>query len=132
MNRVRVCVGVGEPVVGAVSPAPEADRALEGAGATEAEEDLEGQCCRVGAVRPEAVISCGDANAGPEVQENGQDQGWSRQWRVVCIVDGDDRDEDEEGRLEPVDMEVPVGERPGLVRDVWSTARQVTGLLARL
>lgn len=67
MNRVRVCVGVGEPVVGAVAPTPEADRALEGAGATKAEEDLERQRCRVGAVRPEAVIPCSDAYTGPEV-----------------------------------------------------------------
>lgn len=104
MNRVRVRVGVGEPVVGAVAPTPEANRALEGTGATKAEEDLQRECCRVGAVRPESVIPCCDTYPGPEVQQHGQDQGWSRQWRVVCIVNGDDRDEDEECRLEPVDV----------------------------
>lgn len=132
MNRVRVRIGVSEPVVGAMTPAPEANRALEGAGATKAEEDLERQGCRVGAVRPEAVVSCSDSYAGPEVQQDGKDQGWSRQRRVVCIVGGDDRNEDEEGRLEPVNMKIPVGERPWQVRDVWSATRQVARLLPRL
>lgn len=104
MNRVRVCVGVGEPVVSAVAPTPEANRALEGTGATEAEEDLQRQGGRVGAVRPEAVVPCSDAYPGPEVQKDGKDQGWSGQRRVVCIVNGDDRDEDEEARLEPVNV----------------------------
>lgn len=131
MNRVRVRVGVSEPVVGSMTPTPEANRALEGAGAPKPEEDLEGQGCRVGAVRPEAVVPCCDTNAGPEVQQDRQDQRWSCQWRVECVVYGDEGDEDKQGRLKPVNMLVPVGERPWLIRDVWSAPGHVTGLLAR-
>lgn len=115
MNRVRVRIGVGEPVMGAVSPAPEANRALKGAGATKPEEQLQRKGGGIGAVRPEAVIPCRDAYAGPEVQQDGQDQCGACQGRVVCIVGGDDRDKDQQGRLEPVNMQVPVGEGPWLV-----------------
>lgn len=49
----------------AVAPAPEANRAFEGAGTAEAEEDLEGERCGESAMRPEPVVAGGDAYAGP-------------------------------------------------------------------
>lgn len=131
-NIVGIRGGVGEPVVCAVAPAPKANRTFKGAGAAETKKELKRQGRGKGAMRPESVVPCGDTNAGPKMQEDGKDQGGSGQGRVVCKVDGDQRDEDQEGGFEPINMQIPVGERPWLFRDVWTQARHVTGLVAGL
>lgn len=61
---------------------------------------------------PEPVVACGDTNAGPEVQQDGEDQGGALQWCVVREVAGYQRDEDKQGGLEPINVQVPVGQRP--------------------
>lgn len=112
MNRIWIGIGVGEPVVCAVTPAPETNGALEGAGAAKAEKDLEGQGGRICAMGPEPVVPCGDTNAGPEMQQDGEDQGGALQRRVVREVGGYYRDEDEQGGLEPINVQIPIGQRP--------------------
>lgn len=95
VNRVRIGIGIREPVVCAVTPAPETDRALESAGTTKAQEDLEGQSRGISTMGPKPMVSCGDTNAGPEVQQDGEDQCGALQWRVVRVVAGYYGDEDE-------------------------------------
>lgn len=131
-NIVGIRGGVSEPVVCAVAPAPKANRTFQGAGTAETKEELKGQGRGIGAVRPKSVIPCGDTNAGPKMQEDGKDQGGSGQGRVVCKVNGNQRNEDQEGSFEPINMQIPVGERPWLFRDVRTLARHVTGLAAGL
>lgn len=88
MNRVWIGIRVGKPVVGTVTPAPETNRTLKGTGTTKTEEDLERKSCGIGAMRPEPVISCGDTDARPEMQQDGEDQCGALKWRVVRVVAG--------------------------------------------
>lgn len=88
MDRVWIGICVGEPVVGAVTPAPEPNRALESTGTTKTEEDLERKSRGICAMRPESVIPCCDTYAGPEMQQNGEDECGALKWRVVRVVAG--------------------------------------------
>lgn len=49
------------------------------------------------------------------MQEDGKDESGPLQWRVVSPVQGYEWDEDKKNGLEPIDMEIPVGQRPRLV-----------------
>lgn len=113
-----------------MAPTPKADRALQSAGATESQEQLERQRRGVSAMRPQSVVPCSDTNASPEMQQNGEDQGRARQGRPVCIVDGHKRDEDQKTCLEPINVQIPIGQCPWLFGDVWSPAGHVLWLLA--
>lgn len=88
MNRVWIGICVRKPVVGAVTPAPETNRTLESTGTAKTEEDLERKCRGICAMRPESVISCCDTNAGPEMQQDGEDECGALKWRVVRVVAG--------------------------------------------
>lgn len=64
------------------------------------------------------MVSCGDANTGPEVQGDGKDEGRTLQWCIVGPVASHQRNDDKKRGLEPIDMLVPIGERHRLLGDV--------------
>jgi hypothetical protein len=56
-DRVRVLLGIGVAVVGAVEAGPPPGAALDGGGATGGEEDLEGERCLVARVSPQTMVA---------------------------------------------------------------------------
>jgi hypothetical protein len=70
VGRVRVELGVGVAVVSAVAARPPLDRALDGARAGERETKLKRNRGVVRSVRPESVVTRGDAKTGDVVVDD--------------------------------------------------------------
>lgn len=123
-DAVRVPVGVGVSVVAAVAAAPPADGALGGATADSGEEEPQRQCSGVGAVGPEAVVSGGDAEAGPEVVDEGPEDGLAPQGCVERRDHAGKGQADDEDGIDPVDVPVPICEGHRLLADVRHLGRR--------
>lgn len=65
VGRVRVEVGVGVSVMGAMSASPPADGTFDGTGSAQCEEILERLGRVVGTMRPKSVVSCGQTSSEP-------------------------------------------------------------------
>lgn len=110
---VRVELGVGVAVVGTVAAGPPLDGALARAGSCEGEGVLEGDGGVVGAVSPEAVVACGDAEAGDVVVEDGEEEGLALEGRVVGADEADEGGEGEEEEGDPGYFRAPVAPLEG-------------------
>lgn len=70
VSRVRVELGVGITVMGAVTSGPPFDRALNGTGTSEGQGVLQGDGSVVGSVSPETVVTGGDTKTSNEVVDD--------------------------------------------------------------
>eukprot|EP00187_Rhodella_violacea_P018474 CAMPEP_0184734054 /NCGR_PEP_ID=MMETSP0314-20130426/59356_1 /TAXON_ID=38298 /ORGANISM="Rhodella maculata, Strain CCMP 736" /LENGTH=444 /DNA_ID=CAMNT_0027200953 /DNA_START=196 /DNA_END=1528 /DNA_ORIENTATION=- len=103
VDGVRVLLGVDIAVVRAVVAGPPTGGALERGGAPRGEDELDGERRVKGAVGPEAVVSSGDAEAGEEVLDSGEDEGGGGEGNEEgAEEEAEERGEDDGGR-EPVD-----------------------------
>jgi len=107
-DRVRVLLGVGVSVVGAVVPGPPADGALDGTPSDGGQVDLEGERSRVRRVGPETMVARRDAETGVVVVDDRPDQGGPGQWGVVGTPEAEHRDDDDQVAVEKVEVLPPV------------------------
>lgn len=136
-NGVWVLVGIGVSVMSTVVPRPPSDGALYGTATHGSEEDLEGSCCRVRAMSPEAMVTyimlvgcstrtnfnanqltSGNSETRHEVVGKGPESRLPLQRSPVCQDHAVQRDANDHDNIEPVDVLVPIGSGHGLLGDV--------------
>ena len=78
-------------------------------------------------MRPEAVVSAGDAEPGEEVVNDRPDEGWSIQRSVWDGEEAVRRDNYDHRGVEPVDMLIPISDCDGLGADVLFRCRSRLG-----
>jgi len=133
---VRIEVGVGIPMVGAMSARPPPDRALNGTRTKNGKEILQRLRCVIGTMSPESVVSCGNANCGHEVVDGGPDRRLPAQADCERANDAQEWGEPENSKVEQVKFLVPVAPSDGregclaaeLVRDIVVRKAGVCGL----
>ena len=136
-DGVGVLLGVGVSVVSTVAVGPPADRALNSTSTDGSQVDLEGSSGLVGSVSPKTMVTyknggkvsinnqrkgstfdwstfqqgltSSDSKAGVEVEDDGPDGGIGAERDPVGGDTADDRNNDNESGVEPVNVEVDVG-----------------------
>lgn len=118
LSIVGVLVGVDKSVVGSVAVGPPLDGTLTGTATDTGQNDSEGESTSVGSVSPHAVVPGGDTETREVVVGKRPNGG-------LCVKRSKGREENanegnnnDNGRVDPVNVIVPVGERERLVRDV--------------
>ena len=117
-DGVGILLGVGVAMVRTMETRPPASAALDSSGATGGKEDPERQGGLVAGVSPEAMVTSSDAETSEEVVENSEDGGLGVERNPVRRNQTREGNEDDEGRIEPVHVLVPVLGRDGLVGDI--------------
>lgn len=128
-NRASQREGVGEKmcgishllgvsVMGSVISAPPSGRAFHARGTHGSQVDLQSRTCFIRRVRPQAVVSGGDAEPGVEVEENSEHGRLQIQGGEVGADAAHERDEDDEVGAQPIDVLVPVAPCYGIFGDV--------------
>ena len=117
-HRVGILVGIGVAMVRTVQAGPPASAALNSSRATSSQEDLERETGLVAGVGPETVVACSDAEASEEVVGDGEVQSLHLERDPVGGNTAGQGDEDDESGVQPVDVLIPVGPCPRLLRDV--------------
>lgn len=115
-NRVGVLLSVGVPVVGTVAARPPPNRTLDSSGTSGSEEDLERSARRVRAVGPETMVSGSDSETTVEVVGEGPDDRLELERSREGVDEAHQRNEEDEGDVEPVNVLVPVAQRHFLRR----------------
>lgn len=113
---VSVCVGVS--VVNSVRVAPPLDGTLNGTGTKEGKESSRSPVGVVGLVRVQTMVTGGDRNTGKAVQDKGKSHGLQLGRSGVGGPHAKGWDGHHQGKVQPVDVLVPVGQSPWLVRDM--------------
>lgn len=117
-NVVRITIGVGVAVVNAVASRPPANRALDGAATKGSKKNLKRQASGVGAMGPETVITTGDGDTGHVIVKEGPEGSFAAERSEHGPGTADNRDNDNQRHIEPVDVLVPVLEGEWLLGDV--------------
>lgn len=121
-DGIGILLGVGIAMVRTMETGPPASAALNSSGATGGEEDPERKGSLIAGVSPETMVTSSDAKTSEEVVENSEDGGLGVERNPVRRNQTGKRNEDDEGRIEPVHVLVPVLGRDGLVGDICSAA----------
>lgn len=101
---VRVEVGVGVAMVGAVTTAPPLDGALHSAGTCHGEKILEGERRVIRPVGPKSVVARGDTQSGHEIVEHGEEEGLPAKRREHGANEADDGGGGEDDDAQPVQL----------------------------
>lgn len=117
-NGIGIFFGVGVTMMSSVVSGPPSDGTFDGTTADGSKEDSERQSGRIRGMCPESVITCGDAQTGGKVIQNGPDGGLCLEGDPEGLDTAIQGNSDDEVDVEPVDVLVPVGACHGGVGDM--------------
>lgn len=93
----------------AVGAGPPADGALNSTGTSRSEVDLEGVGGLVGSVSPQAMVTGSNSKTSVEVEDDSPDSSIEAERDPVGGYEADERNNENESSIDPVDVEVDIG-----------------------
>lgn len=115
---IWVSVGVCVSVVNSVGVGPPFDGTLHGTSTEKGEESSHGPVGIVGLVGKTSMVTGSDGNTTQNVQEHGKRHGLHLRRSGEGVVEPNGRHKHHQHGVQPVDVLVPVGQRPRLFGDV--------------
>lgn len=118
-DGVRVLLGISIAVMSPVVSGPPSRTALDGSGSSRCEENLKGECGLIRGMGPETMVASGDTQTGEVVIGGCEDACLGLKRYPIRCNKPHKRYENNEVRVQPVDMLVPVLQCDRLVGDIW-------------
>lgn len=117
-NAVRILLGIGVSVMGAVITTPPSDGAFDSSCTGQSQEDLEGSSSIVALVSPQSMVAGGNTETSEKVVDDCPDGSLPAERCEASSNATRQRDATNEGEIEPIDVLVPVTPGHGGVGDV--------------